>query len=320
MKGILVAEYGPPEVMRYIELPMPEPDDSQLLIKVHAVGINPVETYQREGVQGYTPDLPFTPGKNASGTIVAMGKHVAGFSIGDRVYCTSTSGGAYAEYALSNPDQTHPLPETLTFSQGAAIGTPYVTAYAALFARGKALPGETVLIHGASGGVGTAAVQMATAGGMNVIATAGTESARAMILELGVKTIVDHHNPEHFKRILEQSKHGVDLILEMLANKNLEEDVSILKDFGRIVVIGSRGQITFTPRNLMVKNASITGLTLGKASSDERTQAYAYINKGLQEGFLRPIIGKELRLQDAPLAHHLVRKSHAYGKIVLITE
>ena len=320
MKGILVSEYGPPEVMQYTDLPMPEPNDSQLLIKVHATGINPVETYQREGSQGYTPELPFIPGRNASGVIAAMGKKVQGFSVGDRVFCNSTITGAYAEYALSSPDQTHPLPDHLSFSQGAALGTTYVTAYIALCIRGKAVSGETVLIHGASGGVGTAAVQMATAAGMNVIATAGTEEAKTMLVREGAKFVVDHNDPAHFQHILDHLGHGMDLILEMLANKNLEEDLSLVNNHGRIVIIGSRGQIPITPRKLMIKNASIIGMLPGKDSSHEFAQAHLYINKGLQEGFLRPIIGKEISLQEASLAHHLVRESHAYGKIVLITE
>jgi NADPH:quinone reductase len=320
MKGILVAEYGPPEVMQYIDLPTPEPEDDQLLIKIHATGINPVETYQRAGSQGYTPALPFIPGRNAAGTIAAIGKQVQGFSIGDRVYCISTATGAYAEYALSSPEQTHPLPDHITFSQGAALGTPYVTAYMSLCISGKAVSGETVLIHGASGGVGTAAVQIAVAAGLNVIATAGTEQAKAMLLQEGAKTVVDHNDPEHFKQILDCTEHGVDLILEMLANKNLEEDMSIVNNYGRIVIVGSRGQVSITPRRLMAKNASIIGFLPGKEAFNEFAQAYAYINKGLQEGFLRPIVGKEISLQEASLAHHLVRESHAYGKIVLIPE
>jgi len=320
MKGILVAEYGPPEIMQYIDVPMPEPNDSQMLIRIHATGINPVETYQREGSQGYTPELPYIPGRNASGVIAAIGKQVQGFTVGDRVFCSSTITGAYAEYALSNPDQTHPLPDHLSFSQGAALGTTYVTAYIALCIRGKAVSGETVLIHGASGGVGTAAVQMATAAGMNVIATAGTEEAKMMLVREGAKFVVDHNDPAHFQHILDHLGHGMDLILEMLANKNLEEDLSLVNNYGRIVIIGSRGQIPITPRKLMIKNASIIGMLPGKDSSIEFAQAFAYIHKGLQKGFLRPVIGKELSLQEASLAHHLVRESHAYGKIVLIPE
>jgi NADPH2:quinone reductase len=320
MKGILVTKYGPPEVMQYIDLPTPEPNDSQLLIKIHATGINPVETYQREGSQGYTPELPFTPGRHAAGIIAAMGKHVQGFSIGDRVFCNSTITGAYAEYALCSPDHAHALPEHISFSQGAALGSTYITAYIALFPRGRAVSGETVLIHGASGGVGTAAVQMAAAAGLNIIATAGTEQAKAMLMDLGAKTVVDHHDPEHFKHIMDYSKDGVDLILEMLANKNLEEDMSIVNNYGRIVIVGSRGQISIAPRRLMVKNASIIGILPGKEAANEFAQAYAYINKGIREGFLRPVIGKELSLQEAPVAHHLVRESRAYGKIVLIPE
>ncbi len=320
MKGILVSEYGPPEVMQYLDLPTPEPDDSQLLIRVHAIGINPVETYQREGSQGYTPELPFIPGRNASGVITAIGKQVQGFTIGERVFCSSTITGAYAECALCRPDQTHPLPDQLSFSQGAALGTTYVTAYIALYIRGKAVSGETVLIHGASGGVGTAAVQMAATAGMNVIATAGTEQAKAMLLREGAKFVVDHSDPAHFQHILDHLGHGMDLILEMLANKNLEEDLSLVNNYGRIVIIGSRGQIPITPRKLMVKNAAIIGMLPGKDSSDEFAQAYSYINIGLRKGFLRPVIGQEFNLQEASLAHHLVRESHAYGKIVLIPE
>ncbi|HXH81529.1 MAG TPA: NADPH:quinone reductase, partial [Candidatus Tectomicrobia bacterium] len=196
MKAIRVHRTGGPEVLTLEDLPDPTPGDGQVVVRLHAVGVNPVDTYIRAG--GYTrmPALPYTPGSDGAGVVEAIGRDVADVKVGDRVYIAGTAEqpltGAYAEKARCHASQVKPLPARVTFAQGAAVGIPYATAYRALFQRARAVPGEVVLVHGASGGVGIAAVQLAAAAGMTVIGTAGTERGRALVREQGAEHVLDH--------------------------------------------------------------------------------------------------------------------------------
>src|SRR5438093_12887621 len=176
MKAIRVSEYGGPSVLKLEEVPAPQPGATQVLVRNRAVGINPVDTYLRSNTDNRGPKLPYTPGSDAAGTVEAVGAGVSSVKPGDRVYVAGTLTGAYAEMSLCDPDQIHPLPENVSFSQGAGLGVPYGTAYHALVNRGKPRAGETVLVHGASGGVGIGAVQIARALGMVVFGTAGSEA------------------------------------------------------------------------------------------------------------------------------------------------
>ena len=180
MKVIRVEEFGDPEVMKLAEVPDLQPGAGEVLVRVHAAGVNPVETYIRAGTYARKPALPFTPGNDGAGVVEAVGEGVTEFQPGDRVYLAGSSSGTYAEFALCNTAQVNRLPEKVSFAQGAAMGTPYATAYRGLLQRGEAQPSESVLVHGASGGVGTAAVQLGSAHGMRVFGTAGTERGRAL--------------------------------------------------------------------------------------------------------------------------------------------
>jgi len=319
MKRIRVYECGKPEVMVLEDASEPKPEAGQIVVQIHAIGVNPVDTYIRAGGPGYAPNLPYTPGSDAAGIVAAVGAGVTGIAVGDRVYCAGTLSGAYAEKAVCTPAQIHPLPEQVSFAQGAAVPIPYATAYRALFHRANAKPGEVVLVHGASGGVGSAAIQIARAAGMTAIGTAGTARAQQLVLEQGAHQVVDHHNPDHGKQVLEFTKgQGVDVILEMLANVNLGADLSILARGGRVVVIGSRGDVQITPRDLMRREAAIFGMVLMNATPAELTSIHAFLVAGLEHKILRPVVGKELPLAEAAQAHHLVMESSAFGKIVLI--
>src|SRR5260370_572748 len=178
MKAIRVHEFGGPEVLLLEDVPTPQVGPGQILVRVHAVGINPVDTYIRAGTYAAKPPLPYTPGKDAAGVVSAIGEGVRSFKIGDRVYVGDCLTGAYAEFALCTAAQVHPLPEKISFAQGAAIYIPYATAYRALFQRAKAVAGETVLVHGATGGVGTAAVQLAHAAGLIRFSPPGNQPGR----------------------------------------------------------------------------------------------------------------------------------------------
>lgn len=154
MRAVRVFEFGGPEVLRLqADVPIPSPEDAQVLIKVHACGVNPVETYIRSGNYARKPALPYTPGSDVAGVIEGVGGRVTAFKKGDRVFTSATLSGGYADYAVAEADTVFPLSDKLSFSQGAAIAIPYFTAYRALFLKGHAKAGESVLIHGASGGV-----------------------------------------------------------------------------------------------------------------------------------------------------------------------
>jgi NADPH2:quinone reductase len=319
MKAIRVHEYGDPEVMHLEEVPEPDPGPGQVLVRVYAVGVNPVETYIRGGIYPQAPPLPYTPGTDAAGVVEALGPGVSRVELGDRVYTSFSLSGAYAEKTLCHESQVHPLPEGVSFSQGAGVSVPYAAAYRALFQRARVVPAEVVLVHGASGGVGVAAVQLASCHGLTIIATAGTEEGRALATVQGAHYVLDHHDPDHYQQALALTDNrGVDIILEMLAKENLGHDLKILASRGRVVVIGTRGAVTIDPRDTVAKETSILGMYIWNATEKETAGIHAALGAGLAHGMLRPIIGKEMPLAEASRAHHEVLESKAYGKIVLI--
>jgi len=319
MKAVRVSEFGGPEVLKIQDVPDPKPDSGQVLVRVEAAGINPVDTYIRSGTYARKPKLPYTPGTDAGGVIEAVGPNVKHFKVGDRVYTNGSLTGVCAELAICEEPRVHHLPSKVSFAQGAAIGVPYGTAYRALFQRGRGKAGETVLVHGATGGVGIACVQFARGAGFTVIGTGGTEKGRALVAEQGAHYVLDHRAPDCEKRLMEITDgRGVDLITEMLANVNLAKDLTLLAPAGRVVVIGNRGTIEINPRDAMAREATILGLTLFAATDADLREIRAATIAGLENGSLRPIVRQELPLAEAPRAHQLVMESGALGKIVLI--
>lgn len=319
MRAIIVDRYGDPEVMRLDEVSDPVPGEGQVLVKVHAAGVNPVDCYLRSGVYPQPAPPPYTPGIDGAGVIEAVGPGVKHRKVGDRVYVAWCLTGTYAEKVLCTESQTHPLPEGITFSQGAALGVPYGAAYRALFQKAHALAGESVLVHGASGGVGLAAVQLARAAGMWVIATAGTDQGRRLVQEAGAHAVLDHHDTDHLAQTADLTcGAGLDVILEMLANVNLGSDLGALATGGRVVVIGSRGSVEINPRDCMSREAVIMGMTLFKASERDLGSMHAAFAAGLQNGTLRPVVSRELPLSEAARAHHEVLETSTLGKIVLL--
>jgi NADPH2:quinone reductase len=319
MKAIRVHEFGGPEVLRLEDVAEPRPSAGQVVVRVRAAGVNPVDTYIRSGAHAVRPALPYTPGLDAAGEVEEVGEGVARLAAGQRVYVAGGVTGTYAELALCEESQCHPLPERLLYTEGAGVNTPYATAYRALFQRAQAKPGETVLVHGASGGVGTAAVQLARAAGLRVAGTAGTEEGLRLLMEQGALLGLDHHSPDYLGRLVEWTGgRGVDVILEMLANVNLNKDLEVLAKGGRVVVVGSRGPVEINPRLAMTRDAAILGMTLFNASPQELAGVHAALTAGLEAGTLRPVVGRELPLSEAARAHEAVLKPGAYGKIVLI--
>ncbi|HKG21657.1 MAG TPA: NADPH:quinone reductase [Blastocatellia bacterium] len=319
MKAIRVHEFGGPEVLKLEEMDDPRPGRGQVVVRVRAAGVNPVDTYIRSGSYRVKPQTPYVPGSDASGTVESAGDGVTGIAPGDRVYTAGTLSGAYAELALCDQGQVHPLPERVSFSQGAGVYIPYATAYRALFQMARAMPGESVLVHGASGGVGVASVQLARAAGLTVIGTASTEEGRRAVLEQGAHHALDHRAPGYLEEAVALTGgKGLDVILEMLANANLGKDLPLLARDGRVVVIGSRGPVEINPRDAMNNDASIIGMSLLNAPREKLTGIHSALIAGLECGTLRPVVGKELPLAEAARAHREVMEPGARGKIVLI--
>ena len=319
MKAIHVHEFGPPEVMLLEEMEDPMPGFGQVVVKIHAAGVNPVDTYIRSGNYSLKPDLPYTPGMDAAGVVEAVGEGVRKIAVGDRVYVAGTMSGSYAGTALCKESQVYPLPENISLKQGAGINVPYSAAYHALFNRACAKPGEIVLVHGADGGVGVASVQLAHAAGMRIIGTCSSDRGKELVKAQGAHFVFDHRSPGHFEEIMRATEgHGVDVVLEMLANVNLGADLPILAQDGRVVIIGSRGTVEINPRDAISRNATILGMIMLKVPEDQLASIHAALVVGLENGTLRPVVGREFPLSEAPLAHHEIMESTAYGKIVLI--
>lgn len=342
MKAIVIRQFGDPDVLKLEDVPTPAVEPGTALIRLHAVGVNPVDTYTRAGKSAPIP-LPFTPGFDGAGVVEAVGPPLPNaqrsdparsgtpqptLRAGDRVYVArppvdSAPGvfsGTYAQRVLSDLTGVFPLPSNITFQQGAAIGTPYATAWRALFQRARATPGQTVLIHGASGGVGLAACQIASAAGLIVIGTAGTQEGLDLVRRNGAAHAVSHRDPGYLDQVKAFTHgRGPDVILEMLANVNLQNDLELVARFGSIVVIGSRGSLDFLPRGTMTKDASIVGMMLRNCPMHEFAQVHAALGAGLASGVYRPIISLELPLADAAQSHVRIMEPAVHGKIVLTT-
>jgi NADPH:quinone reductase len=320
MKAILVRQFGGPEVLKLEDVATPKPAAGQVLVKIHAAGVNPADTYARTGNYAVLPSLPYTPGIEGAGIVDVVGDGVKKITAGDRVYVAKSLSGTYAEYSLALESQVHRLPDRVSFTQGAGVFIPYATAYHAIHHEGRARAGQVVLIHGASGGVGIAAVQIARALGLTVFGTAGTPKGLELVQREGAHLSFDHSKPDYQNQIKTATAgRGVDLLLEMLANVNLGADLKLLAQMGRVVVIGSRGDVTITPRDLMSRRASVHSFTIWGLTDAEIAEIHAGILAGLANGTLRPVVGSEIPLKDAAQAHiDVMKPSGAFGKIVLI--
>jgi NADPH:quinone reductase len=319
MKAIVVKEFGAPDVMQFEEIADLEPGAGCVLVRVKAVGVNPVDTYIRAGAYTRKPNLPYTPGSDAAGVVEAIGEGVSWVKAGDRVYVAGTSTGAYAEFCLCDEQQVYPLPDNVSFEQGAGVFVPYATAYRALFQKAEPQEGETVLIHGATGGVGIAAVQLARSANLNIIGTGGSEEGRNLIMNEGADYVLDHRAEGYLDDVMKITEgRGVDIILEMLANVNLQKDFEVLAMYGRIAVIGNRGSLDFNPRAAMTKDGTIFGLSLFNTPPQKMAEIHAALGRGLSEGSLRPVVGATFALAEAAKAHQAVMENNHHGKIVLI--
>lgn len=318
MKAVRIHAFGGPEVLVVEDVPDPVPCPGEVLIRVCAIGVNPVDTYVRAGTYG-PRSFPFTLGGECAGVVLSLGDEVTDLAVGDRVYAVRTVSGAYAERAVCDARMVRRLPDKVSLDKGAALGTAAATAYMALFLRGGAKPGETVLIHGASGGVGIAAVQLARAHGLVVIGTAGSADGAKLVAAEGAHHVLDHTTDDVPERVKDLTRgHGPDLVVEMLANKNLSKDLGMLAKHGRVVVVGSRGRIEIDPRDTMSRQADVRGMSLFNATDADWQVIHGALAAALESGALRPVVGKTLPLADAAVAHREIIEGKAHGKIILV--
>jgi NADPH2:quinone reductase len=326
MKAIVVREFGKPEVMKLEDnAPDPTVGAGDVLVRIRAAGVNPVDSYIHTGTHARKPTLPYTPGFDGAGEVERVGADVKGLAPGDRVYIGGPGYlpggcGTYAERAICPPAHVHRLPDRTTFQQGAALGVPYATAYRSLFQRAAAKPGETVLVHGATGGVGIACVELAHARGLRVIGTGGTDAGLASVREHGADVVVNHRSAGYSDEIMKATNgRGVNVIVEMAAHVNLDRDLTLLAKNGRVVVVGNRGRVEIDARQAMGRDAAVLGMMLFNTSDSDLAEIHAAITAGLADGTLNPVVGREIALADAARAHEAVMEPGAHGKIVLTT-
>ncbi|PIE04833.1 MAG: quinone oxidoreductase [Spirochaetales bacterium] len=316
MRKIVVQQYGPPEVMQIRHQNVCRPGPGQILIRLKAAGVNPVDTYMRTGSQGYSPSLPFTPGNCGAGIIKETGEGVIGWEAGMKVYTHGTLDGSYGEYCLCAPHQVHPLPKELNWYQGACLGVPYFTAARAVFTVGRIRKRESVLVHGASGAVGLACLQLCAGTNLRVYGTSGSEKGEIQITAAGARHF-SHNDKNRFAAIRQANSGGVDLIVEMLANVNLNDDLGLLSPGGRVVIVGSRGKVEISPRDLMISESAIRGVRITNASLREIRGYELLIARKAKEGKVRPPLARVFSLSNAPDAHRSLMGERHSGNIVL---
>ncbi len=319
MKSIVVESFGDTEVLRLQSVPDLAPNADQVLIRLHATGVNPVDTYIRSGAYGRLPELPYTPGFDGAGVVEACGANVRGLRRGASVFVSGSLTGTYAEACLCLPSQIHPLPPGTSAEMGACLGIPYGTAGYTLFHRAKVKRGQSVLIHGATGGVGTAALQLAKRAGLTVMGTYGSDSGRTLLEQQGADAVFNHHEAGYEEGIMQATKgEGVNVILEMAAHLNLGRDLPLLSTGGVVCVVGSRGPVQIQPREIMLRDADIRGVMWFNAQRGIVSKVFGDFYSALADGTIRPVIRKTFPLEKASAAHELLMTRGALGNLVLL--
>ncbi|MDI3423939.1 NADPH:quinone reductase [Streptomyces luteolus] len=323
MFAAYIEQFGAPDQIRHGELPAPRPGPADVIVDVEVSAVNHVDTFVRSGAWRTDVRLPFVIGRDLVGTVTSTGSSVVGFSPGDRVWCNSLGyagrQGAAAEQALVAADRLYHLPEGVAAADAVAVAHPAATAHLALFTHGRLRVGETVVVLGAGGNVGSALVLMAARAGARVVAVAGAGSAER-VRALGAAEFVDYRDPDTVERIRRAAPRGVDMYLDTSARNDLTTAVDLLARRGRIVLLAGLDTTPTLPAGrLYVKDCSVVGFAISQASADELADAAAHINLLLADGSLRPSAVHEMPLSEAAAAHRLLDEGKARGKIVLRT-
>lgn len=329
MKAVVLREYGAPDLLKLQEVSRPKAENSEVLVKVNAAGINPVDVHLREGAFMTLPPLPRILGKEVAGIIEEVGPAVTSFKVGDRVACCLPRDGGYAEYVTCPEKNLIHLSDKLTFSQGATLFVAYFIAFRALITKCKIRKGEKLLVHGGSGGVGIASIQIAKAKGLTVFGTASSKHGLEVMRKAGADHVFNHKEKGYLlKTFAGTGTEGFDVIVENCADENLGKDFTVLAKGGRIAVIGMKGThktapdkqkgVSVNPRSLIYTEGQIHGVNLVAMTQEEFDQIRNDVVKGVNEGWLNPIISKEFRLSQVAQAHkYLFSGSGAQGKVVL---
>lgn len=320
---IEITEAGSAEVLKPASRPVPPPADNQVLIKIAAAGINRPDVFQRMGFYPPPPGVTDIPGLEVSGTIIATGALVEDWSIGDKV-CALLSGGGYAEYAIAESSLCLPAPPNLSLTDAAALPETCFTVWHNLFERAELKAGEWLLVHGGSSGIGTTAIQMATALGVNVITTAGSDEKCAACEELGAVKAVNYKRDDFVEVCKTLTKGGVNVVLDMVGGDYVQKNISVCAPKARIVNIaflqGSNVQIDLLP--LMLKQLVLTGSTLRAQPLENKARIAAGVESQvwplIAEGKFKPIVHSRFPLRQASEGHALMESSQHIGKIVLV--
>ena len=323
MKAIQFTEYGGPEVLKTIEIDKPKPGPTEVLIEIHAIGVNYADTARREGQYVVPTKLPFIPGAEIAGVIVEAGEEVTNVNIGSRVVTLIESGG-YAEYAVvDSRNVTVMLKEDIDFKQAVSLPLQGLSAYHILKTMGCITNDDTVLIHAAAGGVGTLAVQLAKLfGARKVIATASTDEKLDLAKSLGADVCINYTNEGWHKEVLEATEgRGVNLALEMVGGDVFKDTLKCLAPFGKVVIYGvaSGEQAVMHPSSLMAKNQSVIGFFLPQIMRKRELfmRSIRELFDYLEEGKLQLIIGETYPLEEAAKVHELMQSRKTSGKIIL---
>lgn len=322
MKAVVITEPGDPEVLQLNDYPTPVPRADEVLILVKAAGLNHADLFQRKGnypaPEGIPKDIP---GMEVAGIVVGCGLEVKQWKTGDEV-CALIGGGGYAEFAAAREGQCLPVPKGLTFIEAASLPETVFTVWSNIFERGALKPGETLLVHGGSSGIGTTAIQLAKAFGAQVAVTVGTDKKGEICRELGADIVINYKT-EDFEQVL--SAQGVDVILDMIGGDYFSKNSHILRPDGRLVYINTTAKEapTIDIRQMMNKRLTITGSTLrGRDYAFKKQLAqkvHEYVWPLIEEGKFRPIVYETFPLAEAASAHRLLEEGMHIGKIILYT-
>ena len=323
MTAIEITEPGGPEKLRPTQRPVPQPAPGEVLIQVAAAGVNRPDCLQRQGGYPPPPGASDIPGLEVAGTVVALGAGVDEWRIGDPI-CALLTGGGYAEYCVAPAPQCLPIPAGLSAQQAAALPETFFTVWSNVFDRARLQPGETLLVHGGASGIGTTAIQMATALGSRVFATVGGGEKVQPCLALGAERVIDYRE-EDFVQVVKEitNNKGVDVILDMVGGDYVQRNLSALAVGGRLVFIaflrGAKVELNLAP--VMMKRLTITGSTLrARPIADKAPIAQALretVWPLLENGAIRPLIDRVFPLTEAAAAHTLMESNRHVGKLLL---
>jgi NADPH:quinone reductase len=323
MKVIEVSQSGGPETLRLADWPRPSVGDDEVLIKVAAAGLNRADLLQRRGMYPSPPGAPLNPGLEVAGTVTAVGPDVREFKPGDAV-CALLAGGGYSEYCAVPCGQVLPVPGELSMVEAASLPEAYFTVWSNVFEFGRLQPGERLLVHGGSSGIGVAAIQLATARGHTVFATAGSDDKCRFSEQLGATLAINYRTKDFVAEIAAATdKRGVNVILDMIGGSYLPRNLQALATEGRLVMIatqgGSKGEVDVL--RIMQQRLLVTGSTLRARSADfkraMRAQLEQHVWPLIASGRIRPIVDKVFPIEAAGAAHTYMESGEHKGKIIL---